>query len=363
MDAVTRTKISLPFEIAIAISAGLVLPLIGALLPTALAGRADFKNMFQAGAIVWSGAPSRMYQVSIFNHLPFEALLFAPLARLGYAGAYLAFAFGNCLLLWLALRKLRIRGIWIAATCAFAPVGLAFLQGQDSIITLALLAWAAAALGDGHELGAGALVGLTIYKPQIGLPICVLMLVWKRWRFVGGFCAAAGAGIVASIATVGPEGFVKYIEMLRSMNPAKYGIVDSDMVGLRGLLSAVMAGHALLVATLVATIAVLIYAFRKGRGSPARSQLDVAIATCCLVSYHMLPYDLTILLVPLASAWKRGDRSITWASIALFVFAGFLARTRENQLMAIPLLVFWVLLAQRPRMPEEEPRLAAVQVG
>src|SRR5205823_1129818 len=80
-----------------------------------------------------------------FNHLPYEALLFVPLAALPFTASYYCWACVNVLML-LAVVKLAEAATgraWppllvFAATLAFAPAAIAIIQGQDSILILLL---------------------------------------------------------------------------------------------------------------------------------------------------------------------------------------------------------------------------------
>lgn len=343
---IKQTPIS--FELAAACSAAVQLIVLVALTPTALAGHADFFVMFHAASLVWHGKAALMYAQPLFNHLPFEAVMLAPLAPLGPRAAYGVFWTLNCVLLIAAVRILRLRGFFGFAAFAFVPVGIALLQGQDSVITLFLAACALAALTCDREFVAGFLMGLTVYKPQIGLPICGLMFLWRRWRFAAGFAASASACVAVSVVTVGAGGFFAYVKLLHTMDPVRYGIIGSDMVGLRGLLSPVVSGHALLASTIVASAALAIYVFLKGRRAAPNEQFALAIACGALVSYHTLTHDLSIMLVPLAIAWRFGteDRAVWWTALAAFALPALVVQTSARFLMAVPMLAFCMALAR-----------------
>ncbi len=334
-------------ELVAAGSAAVQLIVLLALTPTALTGHADFFVMFNAASLVWHGEAGLIYAQSLFNHLPFEAALLSPLAALKPVAAYWAFWGVNWVLLFASVWILRLRGFFAFAACAFAPVGIALLQGQDSIVTLFLAACAVSALVCDHEFVAGLLMGLTVYKPQIGLPICGLMFLWRRWKFAAGFAASASVCVAASVATIGVRGFLGYVQLLRTMNPVKYGIVGSDMVGLRGIVSQAVSGWALLAWMIIASAALTAYVFLKGRRAASTKQFALAIACGALVSYHTLTHDLSIVLVPLALAWRFGreDRAVWWTSLAAFALPALLVQTSTRFLMAVPMLAFCIGLA------------------
>src|SRR5882724_12805260 len=186
-------------------------------LPKALRGHADFRQLYVAGYMVRTGHRTQLYDYAAQTYfqntlvsngelaLPFirpayQALLFVPFSLFSYRTAYLGFLLLNVLLLALAFLLLqpRMRGlsrVWPglppALFLGFYPVALALMQGQDSILLLALLAAAVVSLERNRDLAAGTLVGLGLFKFQIVIPIALLFLVWRRWRFSAGFVLAA----------------------------------------------------------------------------------------------------------------------------------------------------------------------------
>src|SRR5437660_3665898 len=186
-------------------------------LPSALRGRADFRQLYIAGYMVRTGHRTQLYDYAAQSYfqntlvsndelsLPFirpayQAFLFVPFSLFSYRTAYLGFLLLNVLLLTVAFLLLqpRMRGlsrIWPglppALFLGFYPVALALMQGQDSILLLALLAAALVSLERNRDLTAGALAGVGLFKFQIVVPIVLLFLLWRRWRFVKGFMFSA----------------------------------------------------------------------------------------------------------------------------------------------------------------------------
>ncbi len=131
-----------------------------------------------------------------FNRPAFEALLFVPFSFLSYRAAYFTLVLVNVVLLAICFRLLRGRldnlaavhpALPVAVFAGFLPLAAALMQGQDSILLLTLLTMAMVLLERGRDFGAGLLVGLGLFKLQIVLPLVVLFLVWRRWRFSAGF--------------------------------------------------------------------------------------------------------------------------------------------------------------------------------
>ncbi len=144
-------------------------------------------------------------------------------------------------------------------------------------------------------------------KFQLALPVLLLFVLWKQWRFALGFLAGALGVVLLSLATAGSTGLASYLQSILGMASttaldavaakARYGMFPTDMPNLHGLTYAVARGapwgHVL---NLLLSCLVLAWAARQ------RPSLLVALPAAMLVSYHMQPHDLTLLLLPLAFA-------------------------------------------------------------
>jgi len=124
----------------------------------------------------------------------------------------------------------------------FLPVAIALIEGQDSIILLALFAGSFLAVHRQQDLKAGVLLGLTLFKFQYALPIVLLFFVWKRWRFLAGFAISGVTVVAISVWLTGFSGLVTYGRSILAMsakysaaNGLLYGIHLDGMPNLRGL--------------------------------------------------------------------------------------------------------------------------------
>ncbi len=365
------------------------------MLPTFLGGRADFRQLYTAGYMLRTGHRLQLYdyaaqlhfQNELVSHgevaLPFirpagEALLFVPFSLLHYRTAYFAFLAMNLALLFLCFRMLRPRMghlaliyRWLPAAMflAFLPVAAALMQGQDSILLLTLLTAALLLLDQDRDFMAGMLVGLGLFKFQIVVPIGLLFLAWKRWRFSGGFALSAGAGAVISLLLVGIAQAEIYARSLVSMgarlpaqaNQLRYPVPISLMANLHGLMASFLEGRITpfwiqSLTVFLSGIALLAVAFvvRKARSADA---FLLAVTTSALVSYYLLFHDLAVLLLPLAltldrfigaeasgDAWgRRAARAATLMFVAPVCISYF---PNHFYLVALPLCVFLLVLVQ-----------------
>ena len=312
-------------------------------LPKALRGHADFRQLYVAGYMVRTGHRTQLYDYAAQAYfqntlvsnderaLPFirpayQALMFVPFSLLPYRTAYLGFLLLNLLLLALAFLMLqpRLRGlsrVWPglppALFLGFYPVALALMQGQDSILLLALLAAALVSLERNRDLTAGALAGVGLFKFQIVVPIVLLFLLWRRWRFVKGFMFSAILVGLLSFITSGWAETVVFVHSLLSVGaglPAVPGEINfplriNIMANLRGLIYGLASLRApqrwLQVTTLLLSSIVVISVRARGRQQRGGDALVLAITAGVVVSYYLFIHDLSILLIPIVLTLDR----------------------------------------------------------
>ncbi|MHB1699031.1 MAG: glycosyltransferase family 87 protein [Acidobacteriaceae bacterium] len=296
-----------------------------------LEGKVDLRPFYAAGAIVRSGQVSRLYDYDYqrqvqdalvgpragalpFLYPPFAALLFVPLSLLPYrdaffvqAAANLALLFAASLLLrpWLPALGQRSRALLPALYGCLFAVSVALMQGQISFVLLVICCGSYALLRRGSSFLAGLVLSLALMKFQLALPVFLLFLVWRRWRFVRGFVAGAACAAGVSWAMVGSAGLATYWSSLfgiasqSAANAAaakvRYGMSPSEMPNLHGLAYGLSQGaHWGQWLNVVLCVLVLVWAARQS------ASMLVALPAAMLVSYHMQPHDLTLLLLPLS---------------------------------------------------------------
>lgn len=349
-------------------------------VPSALSGNADFRNCYSSGLLLRSGRGHQLYDYETqhnlqnaaisplpvgmpYVHPPYEALLFVPFSFLAYRNAYLGWLSLNLICLiacyWiLRKRLLRLRAMWrwfpFLFVAGFAPVSVAMMQGQDSLITLLLFSAALVNLELGSDLLAGFLVGLATYKFQLVLPITGLFFLWRRWRFVCGASLSASLAVVLSAFIVGTKELLAYPSYLREA-AVKFAVLMpmGRMPNLRGLVSLLHLRPSVAVTTVsVLSVLVLGTAAWSGRKLPSRWQLAIALSAATLAGYHVMTHDLAILLIPMSMILNEcrthGLWSVTamWALTALSFFA-------RDPFVAFPILaIFLVQMMQANEFSE-----------
>lgn len=344
-------------------------------LPMGLHGIADFRQLYSGGYMIRTGESKQLYDYDAeerveeallplgkdhmlpINHPAFEELLFVPLSLLKYRSAYWLFMAFNIGLLVVCMRLLRrrlnvlyARWRWfpVLVFAVFYPLARALTQGQDSIILLVLLTGALASLDGQKDLRAGFLVGLGLFKFQVAIPIALLFLIWKRWRFCIGFGISASIAAGISCWIVGFEGVRAYMDTLISMSVRlssdldmlRYATIPNEMLNLRGLISAIFSGRISQLATqlliFAASALVLILTAKQ------RPSLPLAITTSALISYHFIVHDASILILPLALALCTRDIWLVTISILLLITPFSALIPQYGYLSAVPLLAFFI---------------------
>jgi hypothetical protein len=349
-------------------------------MPMILGGTVDFRNLYTAGYMVRSGHGHEIYDPSAQKQfqnqlvsyvdipLPFirpayQALLFVPFSFLPFRLAFCVFYAFNLAVLLLCFRLLRpymvslgrVASYLPAVMFLFLPINVALASGQDSIVLLTLLAGALACIERDREVLAGILVALGLFKFQLVIPIAVLFLVWRRWRFSAAF--ACTAAMLAGISTwiVGAAQALHYIQAMIQLGHSfgfgpRFPLPIGKMPNLHGALHGILGESPLVLPLTVAAsaVAMTFFATRRTRGGNA---LIVAIPASALVSYYLVAYDMSMLAIPLVVMLSRlADSmkavSMCWrlqlmASIFLFAFPVLvLLSNLQFWTVSIPLLAF-----------------------
>lgn len=354
-------------------------------------GHADFRNLYTAGYMLRTGHGPQIYdyaaqkafqdaQVSPeavalpFIRPAYQALLFAPFSLLPFHAAYVAFLLLNLALLYGCYRLLRphladLQHLWPplpAAIFLFLPITAALMQGQDSVLLLVLVAGAWVSLTRGQESRAGALLALGLFKFQLVLPLALLFLLWRRWRFCGAFAAVATLLAAVSVAITGTGSALAYAGSLLQMGASR-GLASglplpvTYMANLHGAVWGMlgMLGGSALVTPVTLALSLIVLVAAAWRRPAAADALLLAIPVSSLVSYYLFIHDMSLLLLPIAfvasrtvADWVGGrpDPRALGAAALLFIAPGLMSFAAEQfWLVTLPLLLFTaVLLLPRP---------------
>lgn len=388
-----RPKLKLGFnEAGIAYAASAAL-LLGAALWCGLGPQiehTDFSMTYVGARIVHLGRGARLYDMGeqiaqrqstfrdpsplLFEHPPFEALIFSPLAALPYRTAYTIWALVNAII-WLSLPLLlrpqapRPRETlgYLALWLLFAPLGVALFQGQSSLALLLLYTLCFLQLKRGRELTAGALLGLGLFKFQFVLPLALIFLLRRQWRFLAGF-AVSGAFLGAlSVAAVGWRGLVSYAEFLHTVagNPhnASYGNAVG-MATLQGFFNTVFGPflNGAVISVLVAAATLGLIGLTAWQWKHVESLADrphahdlmfaAAVGVSLAAGFHMFVHDFSPLALGLfliaanfPAAEPRWLRYLLGTAMALFWIPPFFFAllAKHSAYLIFPVLMALVL--------------------
>jgi hypothetical protein len=305
-----------------------------AALPAIRDGQVDFRGHYAAGYMIRSGLGHEIYDYSAQKRiqdelvspaqlaLPFvrpayQPLLFAPFSFLAFRQAYFAFYAFDLAVLILCFRLLRpylanlarVASYLPAAMFLFFPIAETLIQGQDSIILMALLLGALTCIQRDRECLAGVLVAFGLFKFQLVIPIAVLFLVWRRWRFTAAFACTAALLAAVSLWIAGMAQSVHYltsmIQMGSSLNFSSGSPIPvNQMANLHGAFYGMLGRSPyVLPLTIASSAVIMIYAsFRRPHGVNA---LLIAIPVSVAVSYHLFIHDMCILLIPIVLVLNR----------------------------------------------------------
>jgi Glycosyltransferase family 87 len=303
-----------------------------------LGGHSDFRQIYATAQMVRAGESGHLYDpvaqeraqnkfVGVDRIIPFirpayELLLFLPLTFLSYRPAYFVMLATNLVLLFFVYRLLRpkmenLSAIhrWLPAAMhlAFLPIGIAMIEGQDSVLLLLLFAAALACLDQGRETLAGVLAGLGMFKFQLTIPLALVFLLWRRWDFIKGMLLSAVPAAVLSIWMVGYAQIHYYIRWLLLMaQPSPrmdvYPLMTINrMMNLHGLVFGILGAHVsprwIAAITIVAS-AVVILRLAKIRPCGPDAFLYALLASAVL-SYYLFFHDSSSLFIPIVIALDR----------------------------------------------------------
>jgi hypothetical protein len=296
------------------------------------------------------------------------ALLFAPLGRLPY---------GDAILLWwllqaacfgcagfMLLGELKPPPDWRSTAwlglAAFYPVVNTFWNGQLAAMLLLVLLIGLKLLRSNRPVFAGSVLSLMALKPQFAVGVAVWLLLRRDWRAVAGF----GVGLIlqpgAVAAALGPEVVLAYVRSARffsqfyrvnQMTPDHQHALAGILVDLFG---DEYGGWAMSAHLFLVTIAgVLLWrVVRMPLADRGRLEASAAVIFTLLATPHLLTYDLSYLLIPIAyflSMHHAGKEDASRPEILLYLCATLAPLYVFLGFSIVPGVLIWVLYSLSAR--------------
>jgi hypothetical protein len=278
------------------------------------ASKHDFLNLYTGGRMAREGRlhvlhdPAaqlefeRRYVPDLPQLVPFVrpvfyAVALAPMTAMPYRAAFIA---------WTSLQVALLLACWIWAWRRFGPDALVFASlslpaplgiasGQDCVVMLALLIVAFELSDRGHAASAGVVLALMLFKFHLVLLWPVALIVQRRWRMLGGYCVAAAALTIVSLALGGIADARLYIALLQNKSLDHLAPSPELMISYQGFFANLGLESKWPVALFIAiVVAILIVAVRN---RPALFILTPVASL--LIAPHVYGYDAALLMVPL----------------------------------------------------------------
>jgi len=345
----------------------------------------DFPAFYTAGTLVADGHIDSLYDPAAqadlqrdllgtetgflaFAYAPHVALVYAPLALVGYRLAYVLHTALMVAALVAALWQMRpMVGIverWfsltVAAAIGFYPMFMAIGGGQNTAISLLLLVWLWRSLRDGHDARAGLAVALLAFRPQYAIPMLGLLFLGRHVRAVGWAIAGISATWVIDALLLGPTWLTDW---LRSVGP--FVSKDADVnghnaVSVVGFLQALMgSGSGIAIGLgMLGSVAVAGLLARAWRNPTTDLDHLMAITATGLVllSPHTMFYDAGLIVITLA---VLADRSPSQWRILAAVLGLALLQTASTLLGFSPfapiVAAIFIMSIRNHKTPVGEP--------
>jgi alpha-1,2-mannosyltransferase len=333
----------------------------------------DYPAFYGAGSIVLDGELEGLYDPArqsraqadlhggetgylAFAYPPHVAVAYAPLSALPYRFSYVIHTGLMAAAVLAALHLIRPmvgvvdRFYWLvsAAALSFWPLFRAVGAGQNTAVTLLLLAVAWRALTNERELLAGIAVGLMLFRPQYAIPVIVLLVVARRRRAV---LAAVGVGTATWLANallLGPRWLTDWLDAVQPFVETDAEVNASNSVSWIGFSEATLGvgpGRAVGVVVALASALVLAGLWFRHERFDLPTRMGITAAGIVLVSPHAIFYDAGLLSITALVALDRGwigwrTAAAAWLLSLTQLAAGALGATPLAVLVMVAFMAF-----------------------
>jgi glycosyl transferase family 87 len=241
---------------------------------------------------------------------------------------------------------------------------MAILQGQDSILMLLGFCLAYRYLKSGAGFLAGVLLGLTMFKPQIAIPLAAFLFVrYASFAISGGLAVGVAGSALLSICVSGWSVVLSFGRVLKLTTAATLapnsgpvlGVAPTAMPNLKGLISGItlnrLPATATLLITVVLSVGIAIAVMRSLRATKPSPEVafSVALTAALLLSYYLHLQDLALLLLPLGFLAGPRNRNFAVASWLLYIAPPLVVMLGHGLIFLLSLPVLFLLLAATAR--------------
>lgn len=292
-------------------------------------GTGDFLAFFVGGTLVREGRGAALYDFSAqravhdsvlaehreaiqrYLNPPGLAVAVAPSTALGYVPSFFLFTLAMVTALIAAglvaapaltgVRAVPLGGATaFLLTAGYLPIALTMFGGQDTALTLFLLAGAYAGLRTHRPLAAGVFLGLLTYKPQFAILPGLLVLVRREWRVTSVAALVALAHYAIGAMVVGLAWPIEMWHALAAQTPlelADTGLQQFSLVTAARLLLPSPTGRLVAFTVALGMIVLVVEATRRISFDDPRfpALFGLVIAADMAASPHLQYYDAGLL--------------------------------------------------------------------
>ncbi|HUP71927.1 MAG TPA: glycosyltransferase family 87 protein [Acidimicrobiales bacterium] len=372
--------------VAVALALAFVIAVVSGSGADTASGRlgGDYPAFFAAGRLITSDERSSMYDPArqaeaqqglfpgdaddgllYFAYPPHTALAYLPLSHLPYRVSY---ALHTLLMLGATVAALylvrpmlplvdRHFELAVIGAVSFYPMYRAITGGQNTALTLLLLAGSWRAVEGRRDVLGGVLLGLLLFKPQFALPIIGLHLLARRWRLGVSAALTAVACWGIGAALLGFDWLGEWFESVRIFSDLDAHVNRRNAVSFLGVADTVFGvgdnfGRALGGTLALATVVALIALWRSHGRRSLCAPMIVALPAIVLISPHAMFYDAGLLVLALAAMLAARHVHVRQAAAVLWC-AGVLDLTKHavglTPLFAVTIAVFVIALVNARR--------------
>lgn len=285
----------------------------------------DFINYWSGAYLAWHGRVGDIYDWNLFHafeaatvgadldfyhysYPPVLLLLTAPLAFVPYVPALFLWTIAGWLCFYAALNAARPGRATLLLALATPAVFVNAIGGQNGTWTAALLGGGLTLL-ERRPVAAGVLLGLLIYKPQLGILLPVALIAGRHFRAITAAAVTVAALVLASIVVFGVEPWTAYSHNL----PVLRHLILEEGVGVwhrmlsvfvfaRRLGFDVPASYA--VQAIAALVVAIVVALAWWRDVAAAARNALLVLGTMLATPYLQDYDLVIGAIVVA--WLAG---------------------------------------------------------
>src|SRR5258706_9634333 len=243
---------------------------------------------------------------------------------------------------------------------AFMPLHFHMIQGQVDVVLLPIYLLTLKALKEDRAWQAGLILAIGLLKFHFVLRLALILAIRFRWKFLSGFALGSVLFVALCVAISGFSETVHYVKLLTQIGSIPHiGVYPPMMANLRGLFYLIF-GHNVPLLTLTVSAALIAWAIYAWRA--LETGFALAVTVTLLVSYHLNPHSLTLLILPMAIAIKKikwlSAAGATWLLLATPVLLLIVTWRKEIAWMAIPIAAF-AFFAFPPQQNAQPGRQAA----